>query len=270
MGVVLLAALALAAWTPLPRRDSVRTVLVHNLWDRCVPYGDALAWQRALHRERTAAVVQEAPPPQDMLLVMQHAPVLTLGTGSSLAHVRSANPPFELVRTERGGEVTYHGPGQLVVYPLLDLRAYRQDVRWYMGALEEVAIRTCASYGLHARREAGLTGVWVDGAKVCALGVKISRWCTMHGLALNVCPSLSHYEHIVPCGVPGRDVTSLAQLHGRLRESAGDAPSLDGVQACLLAHFSDVFGVTLADGDADAGSGAGLGERLDATCTRDK
>jgi lipoyl(octanoyl) transferase len=129
---------------------------------------------------------------------------VTVCVGSTLDNLRSMPPPFELVRTERGGEVTYHGPGQLVLYPVLDLRAYQQDVHWYMRSLEEVALRTVRSFGLPARRVPGLTGVWVEDAKVCAIGVKLSRWVTMHGLALNVDVNLDHFGHIVPCGIADR------------------------------------------------------------------
>jgi lipoyl(octanoyl) transferase len=220
------------------------------MWDQQVPYDEALAWQRSLRQERLDALKAGAPPPPDVLLLMQHPPVLTLGTSSTADNMRSAAPPFPVVRTERGGEVTYHGPGQLVLYPLLDLRGYAQDVRWYMGALEEVAIRTCASLGLRAVREPGLTGVWVDGAKVCAMGVKISRWLTMHGLSLNVCPDLSHFGHIVPCGLEEREVTSLHELLGGAGRAAGAraaAAELVDVQRVLLRHFADVFDVRLLD-----------------------
>ena len=115
-----------------------------------------------------------------------------------------------------GGEVTYHGPGQIVLYPLLDLRGYRQDVHWYFRTLEEVVIRTLKSLGLPAGREEGLTGVWVEGAKACAMGVKVSRWVTMHGLALNVAPNLDHFAHIVPCGIAGDSVAEMfIKLHQR-------------------------------------------------------
>lgn len=159
---------------------------------------------------------------------------------SSLDNLRSEAPPFELFRTERGGEVTYHGPGQLVVYPVLDLTGHQRDLRWYMGALEEVVIRVLASLGICAQREAGLTGVWVNGAKVCAMGVRVSRWVTMHGLALNVSPDLSHFEHIVPCGIADRRVTSLEELL-----PPSECPNLDAVAALLLVHMSEVFQVEL-------------------------
>ena len=170
-------------------------------------------------------------------------------------NVRSEAPPFELHRTERGGEVTYHGPGQLVLYPILDLRGYRQDVHWYMRSLEEVALRTLASYGLPGERVEGLTGAWVRGSKVCAIGVKLSRWVSMHGLALNVAPDLSHFEHIVPCGIADRPVSSMQELLG------ADAPDLQAVQRTMLEHFCEVFDAELElpeapdDGGLEGGDG---------------
>ena len=137
--------------------------------------------------------------------------------------------------------MTYHGPGQLVLYPILDLRAYRQDVHWYMRSLEEVALRTLGSLGLEGEREEGLTGAWVGGAKVCAIGVKLSRWVTMHGLAFNVRPELSHFGAIVPCGIADRPVSSVEELLGA--EAADEA----AVRALLLRHFSDVFSVELVE-----------------------
>lgn len=247
---------ASSSWEALPSRTGPRpTVQVHNLWDQRVPYHEALAWQRRLLSERVASLRSGAAPAGDSLLLLQHPPVLTLGTASTLDNVRSDAPPFELVRTERGGEVTYHGPGQLVLYPILDLRAYRQDVHWYMRALEEVAIRTVRSVGLPAGRVEGLTGVWVDRrgggsggdgltgfgeaspAKICAIGVKLSRWVTMHGLALNVETDLRDFEHIVPCGIADRPVGRLQDWRPELCSAALRQP--------LLEAFSRRFGLRL-------------------------
>eukprot|EP00322_Chrysochromulina_rotalis_P010981 CAMPEP_0115867884 /NCGR_PEP_ID=MMETSP0287-20121206/20998_1 /TAXON_ID=412157 /ORGANISM="Chrysochromulina rotalis, Strain UIO044" /LENGTH=250 /DNA_ID=CAMNT_0003322503 /DNA_START=29 /DNA_END=781 /DNA_ORIENTATION=- len=227
------------------------------MWDQQVPYAQALTWQRRLLAEHVAVLRADATGDgaaaglTDTLLLMQHPPVLTLGTSSTLDNVRDDSPPFELVRTERGGEVTYHGPGQLVLYPILNLRAYRQDVHWYMRSLEEVAIRVAHSLGLPAGREPGLTGVWIEQAKVCAIGVKLSRWVTMHGLALNVDVRLEDFSHIVPCGIADRPVTSLSkELRERATssEAAGQlsSASLETVQQLLLQHFSEVFDVELA------------------------
>lgn len=233
-------------WEPLPPRaasEPPRQVLLHNFYDTQIPYADAWDCQRRLLGERTAALkAKSASSGADVLIALQHPPVLTLGTSSTIDNVlSSSDPPFDLFRTERGGEVTYHGPGQIVLYPLLDLRAYRQDVHWYMRALEEVVIRTLGSLGLPAGREPGLTGVWVDGAKACAIGVKLSRWVSMHGLALNVEPDLEHFGHIVPCGIADKPVTSIAELLRERGYDAGGAPLLERVQRLLLQHFAEVF-----------------------------
>ena len=294
---------ASSSWEALPSRTGPRpTVQVHNLWDQRVPYHEALAWQRRLLSERVASLRSGAAPAGDSLLLLQHPPVLTLGTASTLDNVRSDAPPFELVRTERGGEVTYHGPGQLVLYPILDLRAYRQDVHWYMRALEEVAIRTVRSVGLPAGRVEGLTGVWVDRrggsggdgltgvgeaspAKICAIGVKLSRWVTMHGLALNVETDLRDFEHIVPCGIADRPVTSMLRemerrderrrdesdrlectsiRRGAVAAQAAAEPitNMATVQALLLRHFAEVFDAELVPATAPTAPSAALRLRL--------
>lgn len=174
------------------------------------------------------------------MLITQHNPVFTLGTGSTLGNLKFApeDAPFEVVRTERGGEVTYHGPGQIVLYPILNLRRYRQDIHWYLRALEETVIRTLAKLGLRAERIEGLTGVWVEGRKVAAVGVRVKRWVTMHGLSLNVRPNLRHFEHIVPCGIGDRPVGSVEQLC-----QDGEDTSLERVGALLIESFEEVFGL---------------------------
>ena len=142
--------------SPLPTRTCARRVLLHNMYDQEVPYAKALECQRRLVAERAAMHGRQgdsaAPALEDVLICLQHPPVLTLGTSSTLDNLRSSTPPFDLFRTERGGEVTYHGPGQIVLYPLLDLRGYKQDVHWYFRTLEEVVIRTLKSLGLPAGR----------------------------------------------------------------------------------------------------------------------
>lgn len=274
--IACLAAISSIAWEPLAPRSTLRDVRVHNLWRQRIPYADALAWQRQLRSAHIETLRLGELPAEDTLLVVQHPPVLTLGTSrcdcrrgctrlgrsrpdaplsvcrhSTLDNLRSDSPPFELFRTERGGEVTYHGPGQLLLYPVLDLRAYRQDVDWYLRSLEEVAIRTVGSLGLPAHREQGLTGVWVEDAKVCAIGVKLSRWVTMHGLALNVHVDLDHFEHIVPCGISDRPVTSIRKEHAARTLLVGttEADLLERTQALLLRHFGDVFSANLREVD---------------------
>lgn len=151
---------------------------------------------------------------EDVLLLLEHPPVYTLGQGATLEFLKF-DPEIssaELHRVERGGEVTYHCPGQLVGYPILNLQRHQPDLHWYLRQLEEVVIQAIAPFGLKGDRIPGLTGVWVEGRKVAAVGIKVSRWITMHGFALNVDPDLSGFEAIVPCGIPDKPVGSLAQF----------------------------------------------------------
>lgn len=199
-----------------------------------VPYQTAWQWQQRLVADRKAAALD------DVLLLLQHYPVYTLGHGSDTRFLKfdTEQSNNEIYRIERGGEVTYHCPGQLVGYPILNLRFHRQDLHWYLRQLEEVIIRTLGVYGLVGDRIPGLTGVWLEGRKVAAIGIKVSRWITMHGFALNVCPDLSGFEKIVPCGIEGRPVGSLAQFLPGIE--------IEGVQQCLVTQFEQVFGMALS------------------------
>ena len=200
-----------------------------------IPYDDALQMQRALVEERKAGRVP------DLLLLLQHPPVITVGVkgdGGRSNIVATADRLSELgiavSETGRGGDVTYHGPGQVVGYPIVDLRPDRCDVHRYVRDLEEVMIRVCADYGVPAGRIAGLTGAWVGGEKIGAIGVRISRWITSHGFAFNVQTDLQHFQLIVPCGIADRGVTSLEKATGR-------SVSVEGAEDRLASHFSDVF-----------------------------
>jgi len=204
-----------------------------------VPYQEALALQRALVEERRAERVT------DVLLLLQHPPVITLGVrgdgGRSnilAGESHLAELGIEIAETGRGGDVTYHGPGQIVGYPILDLRPDRCDVHRYVRDIEEVMIRACADYGVTAGRIEGLTGAWVGPAKIGAIGVRISRWITSHGFAFNVDPNLDHFNLIVPCGIPDKSVTSLRQQVGRTLR-------LEDVEDRLIPHFAAVFGHTV-------------------------
>ncbi|NEO99926.1 MAG: lipoyl(octanoyl) transferase LipB [Symploca sp. SIO2E9] len=174
-----------------------------------VPYSVAWKQQQELVNSRL-----QDPSLDDVLLLLEHPPVYTLGQGASLDFLKfdPAQANVELHRVERGGEVTYHCPGQLVGYPILNLRYYRQDLHWYLRQLEEVLIKLLDFYGLQGKRLAGMTGVWLEGRKVAAIGIKVKRWITMHGFSLNVCPDLTGFERIVPCGIANRPVGSLAQF----------------------------------------------------------
>jgi len=219
-----------------------------------VPYSMAWQWQRCLvfdykaANQKGSATIDtgsghspEHPTVKDSLLLLEHAPVYTLGHGADVRFLRfdpAARSDIELHRIERGGEVTYHCPGQLVGYPILDLHHYQLDLHWYLRALEEVLIRTMARYGLNGKRIEGLTGVWLDGCKVAAIGIKVSRWITMHGFALNICPDLAGFEEIVPCGLEGKQVGSLAQFVPEISFSA--------VRMVVIEEFEQVFKLQLA------------------------
>jgi len=203
-----------------------------------VPYGEAVAMQATLVEDRRRG---RAP---DQLLLLEHPPVITLGvkTHNRRDHVRAtpetlAIAGVELVETGRGGDVTYHGPGQLVGYPILDLDPDRRDVHRYVRDLEEVLIRAVSAFGVEAGRLAGLTGVWVGRDKLAAIGVRISRWITSHGFALNVSTDLSHFGFIIPCGIPDKGVTSLERL-------LGHAVPMADVEDATVEAFCDVFGRT--------------------------
>jgi len=204
-----------------------------------VPYQDALALQRALVEERRADRIT------DTLLLLQHPPVITLGVrgDGGRSHIvasghRLAELGIEVAETGRGGDVTYHGPGQIVGYPILDLRPDRCDVHRYVRDIEDVMIRTCADYGVTAARIEGLTGAWVGAAKIGAIGVRISRWITSHGFAFNVDTNLDHFNLIVPCGISDKSVTSLRRLAGRELQ-------MEEVEDSLVRHLSEVFNLSV-------------------------
>jgi len=177
----------------------------------------------------------------DLLLLVEHPHVLTLGVrgDGGRSHILATRDALaargiEVHETGRGGDITYHGPGQIVGYPILDLKPDRCDVHRYVRDLEEVLIRTAADYGVQASRVEGLTGVWVGREKLAAIGVRISRWITSHGFAFNVATDLSYFDLIVPCGIPDRGVTSLERLLGRPVEQGQ-------VEDLLVSHFRQVF-----------------------------
>ncbi|WP_008314717.1 lipoyl(octanoyl) transferase LipB [Leptolyngbya sp. PCC 6406] len=203
---------------------------------RCglVPYDRAWRVQQQLLEAR-----RQDPDLADVLLLLEHPAVYTLGQGADPTFVKftptSQDPP--VIRVERGGEVTYHCPGQLVGYPILNLRRHHPDLHWYLRQLEAVIIATLAEFGLCGERHTAMTGVWVQGYKVAAIGIKVSRWITMHGFALNVCPDLTGFQRIVPCGITDYPVGSLAQFLPGI--------TLQAVQPVLEAQFAAHFSLTL-------------------------
>jgi lipoyl(octanoyl) transferase len=200
-----------------------------------ISYSDGLALQQSLVEERRSDRIP------DTLLLLQHPHVVTLGVKRDAARAHLVVPEGELAdrgvevfEAGRGGDITYHGPGQLVAYPILDLRPDRQDVHRYVRDLEEVMIRVCADYGLTAGRIAGLSGTWIGDGKIGAVGIRISRWITSHGIAFNVTTDLSYFDVIVPCGIQDKSVTSLAV------ELSREVPMRE-VEARFAERFADVF-----------------------------
>jgi lipoyl(octanoyl) transferase len=216
-----------------PPASPARTLQVRRLGS--VSYGNGLALQEDLVGRRRAGEIP------DQLLLLEHPHVITLGSSSHPEHVladpaRLAELEVEVHETGRGGDVTYHGPGQLVGYPILDLKPDRKDLHRYLRDLEEVLIRVVASYGVEARRASGMTGVWTEEGKVAAIGVRISSgWITSHGFALNVSTDLSFFGTIVPCGIQDRGVVSLEGLLGRPVE-------MTRVMDRAAQAFQEVFG----------------------------
>ena len=213
-----------------------------------VPYAEGLALQQELVTARKADRIP------DQLLLLEHPPVITLGAKvrDDRSHVLASEQALdeagvELFEAGRGGDVTYHGPGQLVGYPIIDLRPDRCDIHRYVRDLEEVMIAAAAAFGVRADRVRGLTGAWVGQDKLAAIGVRISRWITSHGFAFNVATDLSHFSLIVPCGIQDRGVTSLGRL-------LGQPPSMSSVEDAVIQAFTATFGRELEEASASAGT----------------
>lgn len=210
-----------------------------------VDYAEAHELQKRLQDQRIAGEIE------DTVLLLEHPPVLTLGRSAKAQHVVASAEALEargiaVHEVGRGGDVTYHGPGQLVVYPIIDLKPNRKDVRKYVWSLEETMIRTCEDFGLSADRIRGLNGAWVGDRKIGAVGVRISRWVTMHGLALNANSDLTHFQLIVPCGIGDKAVTSLSAELGR-------TVSAKDVIDPLARHFASLFEAEIEWRDAPPG-----------------
>lgn len=214
-----------------------------------MPYADALALQRAVARARIGGEIGE-----DLLLLVEHPPVVTLGRSSKERHLL-ASPALlaargvELFEVERGGDVTYHGPGQLVGYPIIDLKRHKQDLHWYLRQVEEALIRAVAPLGITGERSAGYTGVWTQGRKLASIGVHARDWVTWHGFALNVTTDLSYFGLIVPCGIAAVEMTSVARELGTLEDAHGAL--MRDVRARVADAFGEVFSLELAPLEAD-------------------
>jgi lipoyl(octanoyl) transferase len=215
-----------------------RPLEVH--WLGTVPYADGLDLQKRLVEQRKTGAIP------DQLLLLEHPPVITLGvkTRDDRSHIVATpqaleDEGVEVFESGRGGDVTYHGPGQLVGYPIVDLRPDRCDVHRYVRDLEQMLIRAVARFNVVADRMPGLTGIWVGDRKLAAIGVRIARWITSHGFALNVTTKLEHFDLIVPCGIADKGVTSLAQL-------TGQPVDIESVIPAVTDAFASVFERTVA------------------------
>ncbi|GAB4125899.1 MAG: lipoyl(octanoyl) transferase LipB [Raineya sp.] len=212
-------------------------------WDYQTQLFDTIIAQKMKSRTEN----QETASTPNYLLLCEHPHVYTLGKSGSMENVLLSQEELQeknigFYKINRGGDITYHGFGQIVGYPILDLDNFSTDIHWYMRSLEEVIIRSIGDFGLKGERLEGFTGVWLDTAhqprKICAMGVKTSRWVTMHGFALNVNTDLEFFNHIVPCGIKDKAVTSMAQELGQNVE-------IQDIEASILKHFEEVFGAKI-------------------------
>ncbi len=204
-----------------------------------VPYAQALDLQHRIVNARKRGDLN------DILILLEHPPVFTLGRNANDSNILASRDllhqqGIEVFRVERGGDVTYHGPDQLVGYPILDLRNFRQDVGWYVRSLEQTLIRAVSDFGIQGRRIEKLVGVWVDDAKIAQIGARIENWITYHGFALNVDPDMTHFDLIVPCGISDKAVTSMARVLHRPIE-------MRAVRERVAARFAEVFGAELVE-----------------------
>jgi lipoate-protein ligase B len=210
---------------------------------------DLIDYQRSwdFQREFVATKVKSDIP--DVLILLEHNPVITLGRRGNRQHILASREVLtaegiRVYHVERGGEVTYHGPGQIVGYPILNLRNWRRDVSWYIFNLEEVLIRALGDFGIEGTRNSLNRGVWVGDSKIGSIGVAIRRWTTYHGLSLNVSPNMTHYDFITPCGLQGIEATSM-------RELLGKEPDHRRVRDGILRHFQQVFEMELVRVDME-------------------
>ncbi len=204
--------------------------LSHNILDLGLSdYNDTWKLQKKLQSKRILGEIE------DHLLLVEHPPVFTLGKNASKQHIINNSEDVSIIQTDRGGNITFHGPGQLVCYPILDLNHYKRSITWYMRELEQLIIDVLGEYDIKASRKKGLTGTWVKDKKIAALGVRISRWVTMHGFSLNINPDLNFYKNIIPCGIKEYGVTSMAKIMG------SEVPSMNEIKAKITKHFTKNF-----------------------------
>ena len=193
------------------------------------PYEEVWSFQKKMQAKRINNEID------DMLILVEHEPVYTLGKNAEINHLlQSRDKSVEVFSIERGGDITFHGPGQLVGYPIINLSNYKKSINWYMRSLEQVTIEVLNEYGIIAKRVEGLAGVWVDDAKIASQGVRLSRWVTMHGFSLNVHTDLSYYDGIIPCGIFDKGVTSMEVLLGKTEK-------MDVVKLMVINKFNKIF-----------------------------
>jgi len=234
--------------------QSRKVLLLDFLSERPVPFHNAWDMQKLILNSQTDRIASKEGLSQfagntsetkgtDTVMLLQHEPVYTLGTASDENFIIASDDTVPVVRMDRGGEVTYHGPGQLTIYPVLDLRGYKQDIHWYIRALEEATIRALARLGIVAHRQEGVTGVWVDDYKVAAFGVKCRKWVTMHGFAINVDEeSLHHFGGIVACGLENRRV-------GCINQFLDKSVTVKDVADVVVSALEDVFMIEFLERD---------------------
>ena len=204
--------------------------LSHNILDLGISdYNDTWELQKKLQSKRILGEIE------DHLLLVEHPPVFTLGKNASKQHIINNSEDVSIIQTDRGGNITFHGPGQLVCYPILDLNHYKRSITWYMRELEQLIIDVLGEYDIKASRKKGLTGTWVKDKKIAALGVRISRWVTMHGFSLNINPDLNFYKNIIPCGIKEYGVTSMAKIMGN------EVPSMEEIKTKMKKRFIKNF-----------------------------
>ncbi len=209
--------------------DDVKEVKVNtmNLGKRS--YGEVWNLQKKMQIKRMAGEID------DLLILVEHDPVYTLGKNADVNHLlQSRDRTIEVFNVERGGDITFHGPGQLVGYPIIDLANYKKSVSWYMHSLEQLTIEVLSEFEISAKRVKGLTGVWVGDKKIAAQGVRLTRWVTMHGFSINVNTDLSYYNGIIPCGIFDRGVTSMEEL-------LGSTQKMEKIRTLVINKFNQIF-----------------------------
>ncbi|KAJ0398401.1 hypothetical protein ATCC90586_000692 [Pythium insidiosum] len=239
---------ALARKRHFSRETQARRCVAYRLGT--VEYETAWDWQKALIQARVVAAREGNAIDHDVVLVLEHPSVYTLGRGATMDNVKfdPAVDDLKLIRVDRGGEVTYHGPGQVVVYPILDLSFHKKDLHWYLRQVEEVVIRTLAHFEIEGRRVDGLTGVWVDEGgelkKIAAVGTHATRWITMHGFALNSTTDLRAFDRIIPCGIDDRAVTSIERLRPGVTMAQVEHAAIEAVRDVFQVDMSTIESAT--------------------------